>query len=196
MTRLLVPLATPDISAFGKSLKSFLDERHAAGKPLPSHVELLNLLARAAGLRNYATLKALVQCGPGGAPAAAPDSAARHVSAAAVDLSALSPTVRKALIQFDSAGRLVRVPNKLSVNQMSMWALWTRFTARRKYSEKEVNAVLQANHTFGDHASLRRELVNLKLLGRMSDCSAYWKEAQRPGSEVQSFLRAWRAGAR
>ena len=57
MTRLLVPLSTPDVSAFTKTLKSFLDERHADGKAPPSHVELLNLLARAAGMRNFATLK-------------------------------------------------------------------------------------------------------------------------------------------
>jgi hypothetical protein len=61
MTRLLVPLSTPDVSAFTKTLKSFLDERHADGKAPPSHVELLNLLARAAGMRNFATLKKVVQ---------------------------------------------------------------------------------------------------------------------------------------
>ena len=51
MTRLLVPLATPDISGFTKTLKGFLDERHAVGKPLPSHVELLNLLSHPQGRR-------------------------------------------------------------------------------------------------------------------------------------------------
>ena len=61
MTRLLVPFSTPDVSAFTKTLKSFLDERHSAGKPPPSHVELLNLLARAVGLRNFATLKKTAQ---------------------------------------------------------------------------------------------------------------------------------------
>ena len=73
MTRLLVPLVTPDVSAFTKTLKGLLDERHAAGKALPSHVELLNLLARAAGLRNFATLKASVL---NAAPRAAPTSPA------------------------------------------------------------------------------------------------------------------------
>lgn len=193
MTRLLVPLATPDVSAFTKTLKSSLDERHAAGKPLPSHVELLNLLARAAGLRNFATLKASTLAA---APRAAPVSPAAVPGGSALDLSTLSATVRKALIQFDEAGRLVRLPNKLSVQQMAMWALWTQFAARRKYTEKEVNAILNAHHTFGDQATLRRELINMKLLGRKSDCSEYWKEAHRPTLEVQAFLQAWRAGLR
>lgn len=194
MTRLLVPLATPDVSAFAKSLKRLLDERHAEGRPLPSHVELLNLLARAGGMRNFQTLKAAVQAAP--PPASTPTPAEKAQTAVAVDVSALSATARKALIQFDASGRLVRLPNKLSVQQLANWALWTQFEVRRKYTEKQVNAVLNAHHTFGDPATLRRELVNMKLLGRKSDCSEYWKEPQRPGEDVQAFLRAWRAGAR
>ena len=197
MTRLLVPLSTPDVSAFTKTLKSFLDERHADGKTPPSHVELLNLLARAAGMRNFATLKKVV-------PAAPPSekvqptrmTSENNESVDTVNLASLSATVRKALIQFDDTGRLVRLPNKLSVQQMTMWALWTKFAANRKYTEKEVNAIVNGFHTFGDQATLRRELVNMKLLGRKSDCSEYWKEPHCPSKEMQDFLRAWRAGLR
>ena len=185
MTRSLVPLAAPDVSALAKNLKSFLDERHGAGKAPPTHVELLNLLARAAGRRNFATLKAAAVAMP--APAGPSGS---------IDLGTLSPTVRKALLQFDDARRLVRLPGKLSVQQMAMWALWTRFAVRRSYTEKEVNAILNAHHTFGDQATLRRELVNMKLLGRLDDCSKYWKQARRPDPEVRAFLHAWRAGLR
>jgi hypothetical protein len=186
MTRLLVPLAAPDVSALARNLKSFLDERHGAGKSPPTHVELLNLLARAAGLRNFATLKAASQAMP--APAAAP--------VAPDGLGSMSPTARKALLQFDDARRLVRLPNKFSVQQMVMWALWTQFAARRTYTEKQVNAVLNAHHSFGDQATLRRELVNMKLLGRTSDGREYWKEPRRPDAEVRAFLQAWRAGLR
>ena len=189
MTRLTIPLATPDLSAFAKTLKSFLHERHDAGKPPPSHVELLNLLARAAGLRNFATLKAAVMAAP-----PSPPVVHKTLENAAVDLGTLSATVRKTLLQFDDSRRLVRLPNKLSVQQMAMWAMWTQFAARRSYTEKEVNAVLNAHHTFGDPATLRRELVNMKLLGRLDDCSKYWKEPRRPDDEVRAFLQAWRAG--
>jgi hypothetical protein len=195
MTRLLVPLATPDLSAFTKTLKGFLDERHEVGKAPPSHVELLNLLARAAGMRNFATLKNAAMTAPTSVPLTLGNDAPA-TDGDAISLTTLSATVRKALLQFDASGRLVRLPNKLSVQQMTMWALWTQFAAHRKYTEKEVNAIANAFHTFGDQATLRRELVNMKLLGRKSDCSEYWKEAQRPSDEVQSFLRAWRAGLR
>jgi hypothetical protein len=193
MTRLLVPLATPDLSALAKTLKNSLDQRHDAGKPPPTHVELLNLLARAAGSRNFATLKAAAWGAPALASAVSPASSAPQE---VLDVGALSATARKALLQFDQARRLVRLPNKLSVQQLTMWALWTRFAARRTYTEKDVNAVINAHHTFGDQATLRRELVNMKLLGREGDCSKYWKEPRRPEPDVRAFLQAWRAGLR
>jgi hypothetical protein len=183
MPKTLVPYATPDISSVAKSLKSALDERHDAGRPPPSHVELLNLLARAAGARNFQTLKANAK--PLAAAPAAPEVA-----------HDLSPTAKKALMQFDPAGRLVRLPNKFSVQQMTMWVFWTRFASRRDYTEKEVNAILNAQHTFGDPATLRRELVNMKLMSRESDCSRYWKEPRRPDADTRDFLRAWRAAHR
>ena len=187
MTRTLVPLHAPDMSAFAKSLKRLLQERAASNPQLPSHLELLQLLARAAGHRNYQTLLATAPT-PEAAPPDEPDAPA--------DLSTLTPTVRKALLQFDAAGRLVRLPSKLSVQQMVVWSLWTRFVVRRKYTEKEVNQILNAHHSFGDPATLRRELVNMGLMGRKSDCSQYWKEAQRPDAEVQSFLQALRQANR
>ena len=191
MSRSLVPFATPDLSSLAKTLKTALDERHGAGRPPPSHVELLNLLSRAAGLRNFATLKASVQAAP--CARAAPRS---RPALPEVDAAELSPTARKALMQFDAQGRLVRLPkNRLAVQQMAVWALWTQFAAHRDYTEKEVNAILNAHHTFGDPATLRRELVNMKLLGRESDCSRYWKEPRRPDDATRLFLRAWRAGA-
>jgi len=182
MTRQPVPLHAPDISAFAKSLKTQLEGRSADAKAVPSHLELLNMLARAAGQRNFQVFKLLP---PPTQVATAPD-------AVPVDLSNLSQTVRKTLMQFDAAGRLVRLPHKLSVQQMAMWAMWTCFVVRRKYTEKEVNLILNAHHTFGDPATLRRELVSMKLLGRKSDCSQYWKEPQRPNDEAQGFLKALR----
>ena len=179
MPKISVPYAAADISDVAKTLKSALDQRHEAGRPPPSHVELLNLLARAAGARNFQTLKA----------APPPTQAAAQAPAAI----GLTPIARKTLMQFDDAGRLVRLPNKLSVQQMAMWVMWMRFAARRDYTEKEVNAILNSQHTFGDPATLRRELVNMKLLGRESDCSRYWKEPRRPDADARAFLQAWRA---
>ena len=77
-----------------------------------------------------------------------------------------------------------------------MWPLWMRFEAKRDYTEREVNAILRGANAFGDHVTLRRELINHQLLARKSDCSAYWKVAARPDAEVRALLAAWRARLR
>lgn len=52
--------------------------------------------------------------------------------------------------------------------------LAAKFEMGREYSEKEVNEILNQNHTFGDPALLRRELYMKKLLDRTPDGSRYW----------------------
>jgi len=77
-----------------------------------------------------------------------------------------------------------------------MWVLWTRFDARRIYTEAEVNRILKGWHTWGDHVTLRRELINHRLMTRKSDCSEYRKLALEPDDEVRALLQALRASAR
>lgn len=52
--------------------------------------------------------------------------------------------------------------------------LVSKFEAGRNYSEKEVNQILNQNHTFGDPALLRRELYVAGFLDRTPDGSRYW----------------------
>ena len=181
MTRESVPLHAPDLSLFARALGRSLKERLPHDPP--GHVELMNLLARAAGHRNLQALQAAVRR-PLPAPAGDPD--------AVPEVPPLTPAARKALTQFDARGRLVRWPHKFSVQRVAMWALWTHFDGRRVYSEKEVNEVLKAWNTWGDHVTLRRELINHRLMSRKSDCSEYGKLPARPDDEVRWFLHVYR----
>lgn len=190
MPRTALPLALPDVAAFARQLGRSLDERHRDKLEPPGHVELLNLIARAAGHRNFQALKAAPP-----APTAPPPLASTADDEAAAT-PALSDNARKALGHFDQRGRLMRWPVKRSVQRLCMWPLWTLFDAKRKYSEAEVNAVLKSANLFFDHVTLRRELINDQLLARESDCSLYWKLPARPDDETRSFLAAWRAKAR
>ena len=52
--------------------------------------------------------------------------------------------------------------------------LTSKFEAGREYSEKEVNQILNQNHTFGDPALLRRELFMKRFFDRTPDGSKYW----------------------
>ena len=56
--------------------------------------------------------------------------------------------------------------------------------------------LFRSANAFGDHVTLRRELINHQLLARKSDCSEYWKVAARPDAEVRALLAAWRARQR
>lgn len=200
MSRIPLPLLVPDASQFARALGKALQSRHAEGAPPPGHQELLNLLARAAGHRNLQSWRAAP---PPAALASRPalwpqpiDPASLPPPAQAPDEApaalALSANARKALGQFDARGRLVRWPHKFSVQALAMWVLWTLFDARRTYTEREVNAILRAANAFDDPVTLRRELINHRLLARESDCSAYWKLPAQPDDEARALLQAWR----
>ncbi len=209
MTRTALPYSAPDLSALARLLeRAILDHQTTHGR-LPGHVEMMNLLARGAGRRNLQELQAqAARTAPGRADADAaqvppppgPDlwfDAPELLDPVTTPVEGLAPRLSeraaKTLKCFDFSGRLTRWPPKLSQQRLALWVLWTRFEARRVYTEAEVNRVLKAWHVYGDHATLRRELINHGLMTRKSDCSDYRKVAQWPDEEVQGLLRALRA---
>lgn len=179
MTRSVIPVTVPDLSGFARALRRSLAEHLAEHAALPTHQALLNHIARAMGHRNLQALQA---------------QAPRAVRArAAAGPAALSAAALKALGSFDELGRMSRWPVKYSVQRLAMWVLWMQFERGRVYSEREVNAVLKAWHTWGDHVTLRRELINDRLLTRKSDGSQYRKLPARPNDEARALMAAWRA---
>ncbi len=180
-------LTLPDVAAFTRALGLALRERQGQKPEPPGHVELLNLVARAAGWRSFQALKAAAA-----APAAAPAACSTRSSGTRPEPE-LSDNARKALQFFDGQGVLTRWPVKFSVQKLAMWVLWTRFDAKRMYTEREVNTILKAANGFGDHVTLRRELINHRLMARTSDCSEYRKLPARPDPETRALLTAWRA---
>ena len=213
MTRTALPYSAPDISALARVLERGILDLHTTHGRLPGHVEMMNLLARGAGKRNLHELKAEaardaaqarllevvatpVQSSPGDADRDpwfdAPALTAAATTPVEVRTPPLSERAAKTLKCFDDAGRLARWPLKLSQQRLALWILWMRFDARRVYTEAEVNRVLKAWHVYGDHATLRRELVDHGLMTRKDDCSEYRKLAQSPDEEVQGLMHALR----
>lgn len=184
MPRTETPLHAPDISAFAKTLARELKTAHDTLHRLPGHVELLNMLARASGHRNFQSLKAR--------PPAPPPVASTPAAPAP---AALSETAQRAMRQFDAQGRLTRWPIKYSVQRLMLWGLWMRFDGKRRYTEREVNEVLKAWHLFGDHCTLRRELVEMKMLERSDGGAEYRKLPRRPDAEAMALMRALRERA-
>jgi hypothetical protein len=202
MTRTVVPYAAPDISALARTLERALADHQITHGCLPGHVEMMNLLARGAGHRNLQALQAAAAPAPTLPPVPTADAwfdapaVADSEPAPPAPATALTAHAKKALEHFDAAGRLERWPQKLSVQRLAMWVLWTRFDARRVYAEREVNQILKGWHLYGDHVTLRRELIDHRLMARKSDCSEYRKLPLEPDDEVRALLQALREGAR
>ncbi|QHQ33932.1 DUF2087 domain-containing protein [Algicella marina] len=171
MSRQPIPLAVADISSFARALAQQMNEEAAA----PSHLSLMNMLARAAGFRNYQHLRAAHAAG------------ARLETP--VDESADFRLVERALQQFDDAGRMLRWPSRRAVQELCLWRMWADLPAGKHLHEREVNAILDAGHHFGDAAILRRSLVGMGLLTRNADGSDYLRLEMRPPAEARDLIR-------
>jgi len=80
--------------------------------------------------------------------------------------------MNKLINKFDE---IIRWPKKPSVKKIVINWLSNKFNGEIKYSEKEVNEILDRHHSFNDSALLRRELISRKFLSRKDDGSEYWK---------------------
>jgi hypothetical protein len=169
MSRNALPLAVNDLSAFAKTLRSQLrDLEHD-----PSHVEMLNLVCRSAGYRNYQSFRA--------------DASARSRSGSA------APEINQAIIgkvirHFDDEGRMLRWPGRAKLAELCLWVLWSRIPSGAEFGEAEFGAMLDRWHVFGDRALLRRALFDTGKIDRMRDGSSYRRIEQKPPDELRPLL--------
>ena len=173
MTRSVFPFYASDISALARSLHSQL----AGRAEMPGHVEMLNMLARAVGSRNFQHFRAQTI-------AEKRLLSAREV-AAPVDYVELQRLVR----YFDANGRLVRWPTKFSHQEPCLWVLWSKIPARKTLSEREMNELLLANHKFEDPALLRRELKERRMVTRTLDGREYRRLERKPPPAALALIR-------
>ncbi len=181
MPRELVPFAADDVSALAKSLRAQL----AARPTPPSHVEMLNMLARAAGHRNFQHLRAQAD------GRTTPERATQDPPPAADQA-----TVLRAARYFDGQGRLKSWPARTSLQNLCLWAVWSKIPPERRFSEREISALLGTLHLFGDHAILRRTMCELGLMTRTTDGRDYRRVEQPPTAEGAALIRHLRDRAR
>ena len=84
----------------------------------------------------------------------------------------------------DDAGKIAQLPapNKTKIPVLAYLA--GKFDKEKIYTEKEVNELINAWHTFGDYFILRRLLIDYKFLERTSNGAKYWlvkKEDRKEG---------------
>ena len=80
--------------------------------------------------------------------------------------------INKLINEFET---IVKWPKKPSNKEVVINWLSTKFNFDQKYSEKDVNKILDQHHSFNDIPLLRRELISRKYLIRKEDGSQYWK---------------------
>jgi hypothetical protein len=172
MSRLALPFEVADLSAFARSLREQLDKLEHK----PSHVELLNMLCRAAGFRNYQHFRA--------------DAEARQRLAAPQEVKPAPDhlLVEKVVRHFDGEGRLLRWPSKAPHLKLCLWVLWARIPSGRVLTEREISELLNRWHVFGDHAVLRRALFEAGLVDRTQDGRRYRRIEQKPPVELSVLL--------
>lgn len=66
-------------------------------------------------------------------------------------------------------------PKKKQSRLIVLNYLVSKFDFNTIYNEKEVNKIIEENHSFTDYFLLRRELIEYKLMLRTMDGSKYWR---------------------
>ena len=170
MPRTYLPFAVDDISALARSLR----EQMAARTTPPGHVEMLNILARAAGRRNFQDFRA---------------QAAPTASAGPQELPPDIAAVERAARHFNAEGRLATWPARTSLQTLALWALWDRIEPGRSFTEVGFNQELNRLSLIGDPALLRRSMFNLGLVSRTDDCRDYRRVERPPPPEALALIR-------
>lgn len=84
----------------------------------------------------------------------------------------------------DEDGKIKQFPRKQRLRSIVYLYLASQFEKDRKYTEKEVNRILNMHHTFNDSCMLRRALYDGGFLNRKIDGSEYWLEEVQPGGNI------------
>ncbi|AXI45492.1 hypothetical protein C1J03_05235 [Sulfitobacter sp. SK012] len=163
MSKSPIPFTAPDITVVARNLSQHLSDP----AKVPTHLNLMNMLARSAGFRNYQHLRAAHAAEARLNEAPAPPAIDHHL-------------LERTLHQFDNAGQMIRWSSRRTVRDLCLWQFWSILPAGRMMHEKEVNAAINAHHLFGDPAQLRRSLIEISLLTRKIDGSDYRRVETKP----------------
>ena len=169
MSRDTTSLFIEDLSLFTKTLRAHLSTSDQA----PNHLALLGIIAKAAGQKNYQTLKASAPA----ADAADPKQSLR---------------MKRALRVFDEQGHMTRWPKQTQVQGLCLWAFWADIPPGVALTEPQINDILKAGSRFGDHVLLRRSLMDHGLARREIDGRAYYRIEQKPRTDALQLIREMR----
>nr|WP_319512932.1 DUF2087 domain-containing protein [uncultured Cohaesibacter sp.] len=177
MSKQTIPFQVDDISALAKSLKMAAGQANIA----PSHVEWLNILARAAGYKNFQHFRANHAAEQRLAtPSRPPETIDHHL-------------IEQTLRHISPEATLLRWPSRKTQRDLCLWWLWSLFPAHASLTEGEVNTLLKSKNGFEDHAILRRALVDLQYLTRTANGAEYRRKEMPPPATARTFIQLMKA---
>ena len=81
-------------------------------------------------------------------------------------------------------GKLTSLPSKKKKKILALVRLAEQIPVNKEYSEKEFSDLLRTLHTFGDPATLRRELYDYLLINRELDGQRYCLNPECPSTDA------------
>lgn len=181
MSKPVLPFSARDISGVARSLK----EQLVASAHPPGHVELLNMLARSVGCRNFQHFRsqAVARSRP---DIPIPSDLPVEPPAEPVDLA----RVKRLMRYFDHEGRMRHWPSKASHQEACLWVLWSKLPHKHVFTESQINQWLRSHHPAGDHALLRRWLCDYDMMKRTPDGREYRRVERRPPAEARVLIHS------
>lgn len=86
----------------------------------------------------------------------------------------MNESIRNEIKSFlDDEGKLTQLPGKKRKKLIALYYLSEQIPVDGRYTEREFNQLLNTLHTFGDPATLRREMYDTYLIEREKDCTGY-----------------------
>lgn len=170
-----ISINIPDVSGFAKAIKKEIDQKSGN----LSHVEILNIIARTSGHKNFQQL--------------------RQNSITPQENIDFNEDIEKAQKNLNKLKRYLNenfqvktLPSKLSQQELIIYYIWEFIDENKVFSEIELNKYLNRFHTFGDSALLRRYMFEYGLLSRSKDCLDYKKlkpEIPKPIIKIIEFAK-------
>lgn len=93
---------------------------------------------------------------------------------------------RNIAVFLDNEGRIIQVPKPNRTKIPLLAYLASKFEEGRNYTEKEVNNIINAWHTFNDYFILRRLLIDYGFLRRTPNGAEYWVALQDATEDKES----------
>lgn len=159
MSRDVIRLQIEDLSQFAKTLRAELRDP-------PGHLEMLGIVSRAAGYRNFQHLRA------------------RNTPTPKAD----SKQVTRAARYFDDLGRMASWPRRTGVQALCVWVIWAQLPPRTPMSERQISERINALTAFRDAAQIRRTMIENRLFRRDLDGSNYMRQEQPVPPEARALI--------